>query len=492
MYYSVLLPLYLDWLPVYESDAELRRGQRILVEFSHKEYVGVVYAIADKASAHGAKILTVKSLLPDSADVFESELHLWEFISQYYLCSLGVVYAAAYPKYKINADFPKKRKKANATNETPQVVAKDFTPSHPVLHVAAQRLKYYLEQSRKTVENGRSVLILLPETGFSEGYQPAFEAEFGKNFTFYSSQTTPAKKRQLSQVLRESLVPQVIMGTRSALFLPFKHLGLVIVDEEQDPSHKQTEPNPRYNARDVATVLADTLQAQLILGTFTPSLESLYNCISGKYLYDYEPTDPSFCKVQLIDIPAERRKWGMDGDYSRKMQKAVESSTGTVNIIRAYTSEEDTVKYFSERFPGRDFKIQTFQAAKKDFSEYGLTVVLNGEAALDPEDFRSDEKALQLFRRIASCSKQMVIQCKSPEHPVFQAINVLHFEDKLLEERKKFNYPPYSRMVAIKDRKSGQTIDTKLFEKDASLKENKRKLALQYGTLYILDVDPIN
>lgn len=490
MYYSVLLPLNIEWLPVYESDTDLRRGQRILVEFAHKEYVGVVCAIADKSAARGATILPVKALLPDSADVMESELHLWEFISQYYLCSLGLVFAAAYPKYRINSDFPKRKKKSPSTGTVTENTPAAAAPGRPVLYIAAHRLDYYLECSRKSIENGRSVLVLLPETGYSEGYKPAFETEFGKNFTFYNSQTTPAQKRRISQILREGTVPQVIMGTRSALFLPFRHLGLVIVDEEQEPSHKQPEPAPRYNARDVAVVLADILQARLVLGTLTPSLESLFNCNAGKYTC--ENHDDTICKVKLIDIPAEKRKWGMDGDYSRKMQKAVEQSTGTVNVIRAYASEEDVVKYFSERFPGREFKIRTFQSAKKDFSSYSLTVILNGEAALDSEDFRSDEKALQLFRRIASCSEQMVIQCKSPKMPVFQAINNLQFEASLLGERQKFNFPPYTRMVAVKDRKSGQTVDFKLFEKDATLKENKRKLALQYGSLYILDVDPIN
>lgn len=491
MYYSVLLPLNLDWLPVYESDVELRRGQRVLVEFSHKEYVAVVYAIADRAAARGANILQVKSLLPDSADVFESELHLWEFISQYYLCTLGQVYAAAYPKYKINSDFPKKRKKTVQDSiriAEPETVS----PSKPVLYIAPQRLDYYMEQTKKSIESGRSVLILIPEIGYSQGYETAFEAEFGKNFTFYNSRTTPAQKRKISQTLREGAVPQVIMGTRSALFLPFKHLGLVIVDEEQDASHKQTEPSPRYNARDVAAVLADTLQAQLILGTFTPSLESLYNCNTGKYVYICQDTDKPTCKVQLIDIPTEKRKWGMDGDYSRKMQKAVERSEGQVNVIRAYSSEEEVSTYLTQRFPGREFKIQTLQAAKKDFSEYGLTIVLNGEAALDAEDFRSDEKALQLFRRIASSSKELVIQCKSAELPVFKAINDLQFENSLLAERQNFNYPPFTRMVSVKDRKSGQTVTVKFLEKDSALKENKRKLAIQYGTLYILDVDPMN
>jgi primosomal protein N' (replication factor Y) len=108
---------------------------------------------------------------------------------------------------------------------------------------------------------------------------------FGESVTVYHSKLTPQQRTKLYTDMLSSEGGNFVVGARSALFLPYKKLGLVVVDEEHDSSYKQSEPNPRYNGRDAAVVLASLHGAKCVMGSATPSLESYANTLSGKYAY---------------------------------------------------------------------------------------------------------------------------------------------------------------------------------------------------------------
>ncbi len=492
MLYNLLLPLKLDWLPLYSSETPLRIGQRVEVRFSGKDYTAVVVGPSSEPTPSAYRVSEISALLPHVADITEEELKLWRFISSYYLCTLGEVYAAAYPKYKTESE--RKRRKMD-----PEPVACPMVPKpevlragKPILYESGERNPYYIEKIKASLVEGYSALVLVPELEYTFILQQALSDEFPGNVFLYDSLITPAKKRKLCETLRKADKPVVVIGTKSALFLPYRKLGVVIVDEEQDPSHKQPEPAPRYNARDTAIVLGSIHSAQVILGSFTPSLESLYNCKTGKYTLLQGQLAPA-CKLDIIDILSEKKKKGMDDDYSKKLLfKLKKISAGEiVTIIRAYKSEEEIVEFFLTRFPELDPQILTPFSAKHMTVDSALTAVLNADSLFDRDDFRSDEKALQLLRSFASHTKHLVVQCTASSHPVYSAIGDITFEDALLQERKTFRMPPYTRLVDIKDKKTGQLVERKTLERDSHLEENKARLKVQYGALYIIDVDPL-
>ncbi len=490
MLYHLLLPLRLDWLPLYGSQVPLRVGQRVEVKFSGKDYTAVVISEYRGSAAPDYRVLEISGTCPETvADITPEELKLWKFISSYYLCSLGEVYAAAYPGYRI-ASEKKRRKTASAASVQDFDRPELLRAGKPVLYRGKDRVAYYIERIRASLDAGFSALVLVPELEYTFILQDALKTEFEGRVFLYDSLITPARKRNLADDLRRADKPAVVVGTKSALFLSFRKLGLIVVDEEHDSSHKQTEPAPRYNARDVAVVLGSIHNCQVILGTFTPSLESLYNCKTGKYTLVDGGSVPS-CRLELVNIAAERRKRGMEGDFSKKLTLKFGKLGGMLTVIRSYTAEQAVVDFFSARFPELDPQILTAQGAKYLTGTGALIAVLNADSFFDRDDFRADEKALQNLRNLALHTDCLFIQCTHSDHPVYQAITDIGFEEELLSERKAFRMPPYTRLVDIKDRKTGQLVERKVLERDASLEENKKKLLLQYGALYIIDVDPL-
>jgi primosomal protein N' (replication factor Y) len=134
-----------------------------------------------------------------------------------------------------------------------------------------------------TLARGRDVLLLLPEIALTTQFIGRVRKLFGPETILYHSALTPRRRAETYIRLASSSGGSLIVGTRSAIFLPFAQLGLVVVDEEQDPSYKQHDPAPRYNARDAAIVLAARSGAKVILSSATPSLETWANAQSGKY-----------------------------------------------------------------------------------------------------------------------------------------------------------------------------------------------------------------
>ncbi|MBO5672324.1 MAG: primosomal protein N' [Alistipes sp.] len=132
---------------------------------------------------------------------------------------------------------------------------------------------------------GRDVMLLVPEIVITSQLIERLERIFEGRTTTYHSRLTPRRRGETSLRLATSTGGELIVGVRSALFLPINNAGLIIIDEEHDPSYKQSDPAPRYNARDCAVVMGRIYGAKVLLGSATPSLESYVNALSGKYQY---------------------------------------------------------------------------------------------------------------------------------------------------------------------------------------------------------------
>lgn len=451
MYYEILLPLKLNWYPTYSSDEVLAIGERVIVSFAHRDYVGVVLRGTEIPGVNAAKIQAVSSRIPGLPHITEEELYFWKFISEYYLCTLGEVYRAAYPKSRIDSEMVLVRKKAKSEtcpgSTPPGDCGKKASPKPEIL-ISVDRKQFYLKEAVSTLANNKSALVLVPEKAFGDELCKALKAEFGDRLRICNSRQTAAHRRETAQILRSGEAT-VVLGTRSSIFLPFNNLGLIIVDEEQDYSHKQTEPNPRYNGRDCAVVLGKIHGARVILGSAAPSFETLYNLSNGKYsrLGQDSPSVPGRLP-EVIDISAEKRKRGVTGDFSYKLIDAIKASSGRILLVRGWENEEELRSQVSVLFPEKEITILNQTAALATSGHFGLIAVMQADALFDRSDFRADEKILQFLSCISGKCDRMVVQTNKPEHPAF---NILHSGDPspLLEERKSFRLPPFTRIIDV-------------------------------------------
>ena len=362
----------------------------------------------------------------------------------------------------------------------------------PVLLVGPERTEEYLQRTRTAIEKGYNVLVLSPEIAASEQLETLFEQEFPGIVHRLNSHVTDARRRRIAEDIR-SFGGQIVIGTRSALFLPLSRLGLIIVENEQDVLFKQTEPSPRYNGRDAAVMLARIHGAAVVLGTPAPSLESLHNVLSGKY--DLLSTGGPARPMTLIDISKERRKNGMPGRMSRKLMEAAAKTDGPIALIRGWEKPEELLDEADRFLPGREVDIFTFpQARLTDLSKYALVAVLQADVLMESEDFRADEHALQTLAMLReACRGVFLVQTAKSDHPVFGEPSQVF--DHLLDERRTWNLPPYSRLVDIK---SGETKDRITLVPDRTLAARKREILSKAldaekrsGVRAVIDVDPL-
>lgn len=442
-YVQVLLPLRLEWEPWYRTEREVKRGTRVLVEFCHKTYTGVVSRVCARPGIEESQIQDVISF-PELDPITEEELRLWQFTAGYYLCTIGEVFKAA------RGGREAKRKGKAPAEAIPK--AKAQVPPKPVLLISDRqfRLDRYVQAIRETLREGHTALVLVPEIALASNTEARLLEEFPEELRVHHSSKTIAERRKVTEFLSDPSKPGVILGTRVSLFLPYRNLGLVIVDEEQDPNYKQNDPAPRYNARDLAIVLASIHKAGAILGSPCPSLESLYNAWSGKFSLD--SSHAPRVTAEIIDIVAERRKHGMDGRFSYKLISEIQKTDGPIAIVRGWEPQEELRQSIDQLFPGKDIELLTPYEAQTRPKAYDLAAFIQADSIFPREDFRSDEKAIQSITRIAVCAKKTVVQTVKSEHPVYKALSSGEgIHEALMAERKAFSLPPYSKLISVKD-----------------------------------------
>ncbi len=185
--------------------------------------------------------------------------------------------------------LPKKMELSFELNEAQQRALKEIDDAFQskevcLLHgiTSSGKTQIYIKQIEKFVQEGKQVLYLLPEITLTAQIIRRLQINFGGNIAIYHSKFNNNERVELWNKIKTGEL-KIIIGARSALFLPFKNLGFIIIDEEHDSSFKQQEPAPRYNARDAAVYYASLFKAKILMGTATPSVESFYNALKGKY-----------------------------------------------------------------------------------------------------------------------------------------------------------------------------------------------------------------
>ena len=189
------------------------------------------------------------------------------------------------------------------------------------------KTEIYVKLIEECIKTGKQALYLLPEIALTTQLISRLQDYFGKKVSVYHSKYSVHERVEVwNNVLTKKSKAQIVIGARSALFLPYSNLGLIIVDEEHEGSYKQFDPAPRYHARDSAIVLANLHKSNILLGSATPSIESYHNSQTGKY--GYTSIDRRFGNVlmpdiELVDLKEQTRKRRMKGHFSERLLEEI-------------------------------------------------------------------------------------------------------------------------------------------------------------------------
>lgn len=198
---------------------------------------------------------------------------------------------------------------------------KDVVLLHGV--TSSGKTEIYVRLIEEMLAAGKQVLYMLPEIALTTQLIGRLQKYFGERVGVYHSKYSVNERVEVwHNVLASKEKCQIIIGARSSLFLPFQNLGLIVVDEEHEPSFKQYSPAPRYNARDSAVVLANLHEAKLLMGSATPSLESFHNAKLGKYgLVQLKKRFGNVLmpEIELVDIREKTKKKQMTGHFSDRL-----------------------------------------------------------------------------------------------------------------------------------------------------------------------------
>ena len=647
-----------------DLEDKIKVGMRVVVPCGQKKtYTALCVEVTDKKPDIGVKnIKCIYSVLDDMPMLLPQQLKLWQWMADYYMCTLGDIYKAALPAglkaedgyrpktetyvgltekfhdemaLNIALDMVsryEKQQKAlagylelshwaeisgtaipddikeitqtelcNVTHCTTPTVKSlvkrgileiyqkevgrlntdgEFTPQNAKLLNEAQQEAYnqvlmqfmkknvvllhgvtssgkteiYIHLILKALQDQKQVLFLLPEIALTVQIMERLQRVFGSRLGIYHSKYSDAERVEIWKKQVSACPYDIIIGARSAALLPFKNLGLVIIDEEHETSYKQQDPAPRYHARSAAIMLASMYGAKTLLGSATPCMETYTNAKNGKFGYvrlDKRYKDIALPKIEVVDVKDMTRRKMMKGPFSPRLLEAIQESLdnnkqvilfknrrGFVPIVECqdcgwipkcehcdvsltmhkninlltchycgYTYaipkvcpkcggihlrgrgfgtekiEDQIMELFPEAKVARmdldttrtknayariieDFAygktnvlIGTQMITKGlDFDRVQLVGILDADSMLNYPDFRAYEHSYMMLQQVSGRAgrkgKQglVILQTKSADLPVIEQVaanDSKTFYEDLDEERRLFNYPPYTRLIYV-------------------------------------------
>ena len=433
-----------------------------------------------------------------------------------------------------------------------QFMKKNVVLLHGV--TSSGKTEIYIHLILKALQDHKQVLFLLPEIALTVQIMERLQRVFGCRLGIYHSKYSDAERVEIWKKQVSACPYDIIIGARSAALLPFKNLGLVIIDEEHETSYKQQDPAPRYHARSAAIMLASMYGAKTLLGSATPCMETYTNAKNGKFGYvrlDKRYKDIALPKIEVVDVKDMARRKMMKGPFSPRLLEAIQESLdnnkqvilfqnrrGFVPIVECqdcgwipkcehcdvsltmhkntnlltchycgYTYaipkvcpkcggihlrgrgfgtekiEDQIMELFPEAKVARmdldttrtknayariieDFAygktnvlIGTQMITKGlDFDRVQLVGILDADSMLNYPDFRAYEHSYMMLQQVSGRAgrkgKQglVILQTKSADLPVIEQVaanDSKTFYEELDEERRLFNYPPYTRLIYV-------------------------------------------
>lgn len=438
---------------------------------------------------------------------------------------------------------------------------KDITLLHGV--TSSGKTEVYISLIDRMLRSGRQVLYLVPEIALTTQLTTRLQRVFGPKVIIYHSRFSDSERVELWRRLLTTHEPIVVLGARSALFMPFASLGLIIVDEEHESSFKQQDPAPRYNARDAAMVLAGMHGAKTLLGSATPAVDTYYKALTGRFglvSLTERYGGSELPRVEIVDMAKARKKREVSGAFSLQLRRLINDAAsadrqtilflnrrgfapmarckmcgyvpkcencdvsltyhhGIDRLVCHYCGTPydlprvcpacrepglEIIGYGTERieeeiaasFPdipvarldrdttrnkddyeriidefsaGKDKMLVGTQMVTKglDFGRVSVVGVINADATINQPDFRSAERAFNMLEQVAGRAGRrgddgvVAIQTYTPSHPLFGFLvshDYVGFYNHEIEERRLYNYPPFTRIINIylKHREQGR------------------------------------
>ena len=431
-----------------------------------------------------------------------------------------------------------------------------FNEKKPVLlHgiTGSGKTHIYSHLIKEVLDKKQQILYLLPEIALTSQLITRLQEYFGKKLLVSHSKFTNNERVEIYQAIASG-ESYLIVGTRSSIFQPLKHLGLIIVDEEHESSFKQHEPAPRFNARDTALYIAHKRQVPIILGSATPAIESTFNAQHSKYRLvslTKRHNHSKLPKIEVVDMKLQKKQKRIRGIFSDTLIEAIadakkegkqtilfQNKKGYVPVLECnvcawtpkcqncdisltyYKYQEnlrchycgfkqevvnqcvtcgnkgiELIGYGTERIEDElslylpdlsirrmdynttrlknahtkiinefasgkiDVLIGTQMVAKGlDFENVTTVGILNADHIINFPDFRSNERAYSLITQVAGRAGRkkdlgkVYLQTSMPDHPIIQKIldhDYVGMYENDLNEREKFNYPPFYRLIQI-------------------------------------------
>lgn len=343
----------------------IKVGQAVSVPFGRRKENLKAYVV-------GFSSYLEESIKPKNIDsIIESEplfsleyLKLLEWVSNYYFCDIQTVLNTALPqkffeKNVKNYRVPKIKNKIYETKKVDSNVVltelqnkiyediKKVSAKTSLLYgiTGSGKTEIYFKLIEDVIEKGKNVIFMAPEIALVSQLTLRTIERFGADsVAIWHSSITEAEKYETWKRLRNNEI-KILFGARSAVFAPIQNIGLVIIDEEHDSSYKQTMPNPRYNAKDVAKKLCELYDAKLLLGSATPSIESYYEAINSNSLFklDKRYNDAKLPKVIVVDMKqerAEKNKSMFSRTLIKNTKEAIERGEQVIFLInrRGYST----------------------------------------------------------------------------------------------------------------------------------------------------------
>lgn len=296
-------------------------------------------------------------------------------------------------------------------------IQENFKANKPtLLHgvTSSGKTEVYVKLIEQCLKSKKQALYLLPEIALTTQLISRLQEYFGEKVAVYHSKYSVQERVEVwNNVLANKPKAQIVIGARSALFMPFKELGLVIVDEEHEGSFKQYDPAPRYHARDAAIVLAHFHNANILLGSATPSVESFYNVENGKYGYASilrRFGDVLMPDIELVDIKEQTRKKRMKGHFSERLFLEIEETLLNKEQVILFQNRrgfapivECTTCGHSPQCPNCDVSLTYHQYQKQlrcHYCSYNIALPLAcdacGVATLDTKGFGTEQVEQEL------------------------------------------------------------------------------------------------
>lgn len=311
-------------------------GSLVVVPFGRTRKVGVAMERLARSEIPAGRLRPIESVVEDVPPIARPELDLFDFCARYYHRALGEVAAAALP-----SRLRQVRRRALKKGPEPWVAGKGADPigTGPALTEAQEavvrtcvdgfgrfqpmlvrgvtgsgKTEVYLRLIAEALARGRQALLLVPEIGLTPQLEELIRSRFGKSALTSAHSHLNEGERAKAWLAAQSGAARIVLGTRLSVLMPFRDLGLVVVDEEQDLSYKQQE-GLRYSARDVAVLRAQRLGIPVVLGSATPSLESFQHALEGRYalatLGERVVAGSALPKVRTVDTRADRPDEGL-------------------------------------------------------------------------------------------------------------------------------------------------------------------------------------